>query len=518
MSSLPDFRVRTCNARPVRPDGEYVLYWMIAARRVAYNYGLERALELCAQLRKPLVVLEALRSDYPWACDRFHRFIIDGMADNQTRLEGAGAHYYPYVEPSHGAGKGLVEALGERACAVITDEYPAFFLSRMVQAVAARLEVRVEQVDSNGLLPLRAAPRAFPTARGFRGFLRTSLAPHMNAFPKPHPLRGIRLPWPRSLPPLLQRLKRRWPAASQELLRGDPGSLAALPINHAVGVTGVRGGPMAGGIAIKMFITERLDRYIDERNDPDAGAESGLSPYLHFGHISAHDIFDRLARRESWQDAASAAGTASKAREARETGGEEDEEGQEEGEDGEEDEPREGMWGMRPEAEAFLDQLVTWRELGFNMCSLRDDYDRYESLPNWARATLEKHAADPRPVLYSLEELEQGRTYDPLWNASQMQLVREGRIHNYLRMLWGKKILEWSPSPQAALEVMLELNNKLALDGRDPNSYSGIFWVLGRYDRAWGPERPIFGTVRYMSSKSAARKLRLREYLKKYSP
>jgi len=164
-----------------------------------------------------------------------------------------------------------------------------------------------------------------------------------------------------------------------------------------------------------------------------------------------------------------------------------------------------------------LDELITWREIGYNMCWQRDDYDQYDSLPNWAKQTLAEHADDERPELYDLDDFERARTHDPLWNAAQIQLVREGRIHNYLRMLWGKKILEWSASPQDALAIMIELNNKYALDGRNPNSYSGIFWVLGRYDRAWGPERPIFGKIRYMSSDSTARKVRVGNYLKQYA-
>ena len=173
---------------------------------------------------------------------------------------------------------------------------------------------------------------------------------------------------------------------------------------------------------------------------------------------------------------------------------------------------------MSPAAEAFLDELVTWRELGRNFAFRREDVDRWESLPPWALATLDRHRDDPRPFRYDLAAFAAAETHDPLWNAAQRQLLREGRIHNYLRMLWGKKILEWSASPEAALEVMTELNNRHALDGRDPNSYAGIFWVLGRYDRPWGPERPVFGTVRYMSSDNTARKLKVRGYLRTFSP
>ncbi len=172
--------------------------------------------------------------------------------------------------------------------------------------------------------------------------------------------------------------------------------------------------------------------------------------------------------------------------------------------------------GMSEPAEAFLDQFITWRELGYNFSSQREDYDQYDSLPDWAKKTLAKHARDHRPTVYSHDEFAAAATHDPLWNAAQRQLLSEGRLHNYLRMLWGKKILEWSPTPEEALATMIELNNKYAIDGRNPNSYSGIFWILGRFDRPWGPERPIFGTVRYMSSDNTARKFDVRPYLAKY--
>ncbi|MFO0634824.1 MAG: hypothetical protein U0168_18430 [Nannocystaceae bacterium] len=159
---------------------------------------------------------------------------------------------------------------------------------------------------------------------------------------------------------------------------------------------------------------------------------------------------------------------------------------------------------------------MTWRELGHNFAAHRDDIDRYESLPSWAQATLAHHAGDPRPWCYELEALTQARTHDPLWNAAQTELVESGVMHNYLRMLWGKLVLQWSATPREALASLVELNNRWALDGRDPNSYSGILWIFGRYDRPWGPERPVFGTVRCMTSDSARRKLDLTRYLARW--
>ncbi|MBT8491523.1 MAG: deoxyribodipyrimidine photolyase, partial [Deltaproteobacteria bacterium] len=250
-----------------------------------------------------------------------------------------------------------------------------------------------------------------------------------------------------------------------------------------------RGGHQAGSERAREFVAERLGAYGDDRNHPQRDGSSGLSPYLHFGHVSAHQVFHLIAEKEDWSPERLATKPTGK---------------------------REGWWGMSGPAESFLDELITWREVGFNTCVVRDDYDQYESLPAWARKTLEEHEDDPREYCYSLDEFETAQTHDELWNAAQMQLVREGRIHNYLRMLWGKKILHWSESPRQALAIMLELNNKYALDGRDPNSYSGIFWVLGRFDRAWGPVREIFGKIRYMTSASTRRKFKVDGYIEEY--
>ncbi len=417
------------------------------------------------------------------------RFVIDGIADNSARLAAAknrGITYDPYVEPIPGADKGLLAALAEHACVVVTDDFPCFFLPRMVTAAATRLPVRFEQVDSNGLLPLRVTDRAFRTAFSFRAFLQKTVPEYLADFPIRDPLSAIELPSLISLP---AEIVRRWPPALDKLLAGDPARLAALPIDHSVGVTKQKGGPTAARQQLRMSLTKRVKCYAESANDPDADARSGISPYLHFGHISAQEIFQKLMSAEGWSPAK--LGTVAKGK-------------------------QEGWWGVSPAAEAWLDELITWRELGYNMTLHHDRYDCYESLPDWSRATLEKHASDPREHVYTLDKFAASASHDELWNAAQTQLLREGRIHNYLRMLWGKRILEWTATPQETLDVMIELNNRYALDGPDPNSYSGIFWVLGRYDRPWGPERPVFGTVRYMSSQNTRKKLSVEKYLRIY--
>jgi deoxyribodipyrimidine photo-lyase len=421
-------RVTRCSQYDVNGAGEYILYWMTSYRRRHFNFALERAVFWATELRKPLVILEGLAFRYPWASARTHTFVMQGMRDNLKQFKHSPVSYYPFVETFPGEGRELLSRIGRRACVIVTDDFPAFEIPKWISTAASRFPVLFEKVDSNGSFPMRATDRIFVTARAFRSFLGKQ--PHRNA-PLEDPLEGVDLPRITSI---------RIPAAD---LRSIPHGIDA-----SVGpVSSLEGGTSAARARLRAFLAE--------------GSESsGLSPYLHFGHISSHEAYQRIAE------------------------------------------------SRQPHRERFLDQLVTWRELGFNMCALSPIYDRYESLPQWAQNTLAKHSSDPRPVVYSPGQLETARTHDELWNTAQNELLSTGRIGNRLRMLWGKKILEWSPTPQEALAIMIHLNNKYALDGRDPNSYSGIFWILGRYDRPWGPERPIFGLIRYMSSENTARKLR----------
>jgi deoxyribodipyrimidine photo-lyase len=461
---------------------------MIAARRTRWNFALDRAIEWARELQKPLVVFEALRADYPWASDRLHRFVLDGMADNLTTFEPSPVTYFPYVEPAVGHAKGLLGALARSACVVVTDEFPCFFLPRMVRAAARQVDVAMETVDGNGLLPLAAPDRAYSAANHFRRFVQRELTSHLRVQPLASPLRRIALPRLAQLPGAVLR---RWHPATGRMLE-SAARLSSQPIDHGVPVAVMRGGERSAQQQLRQFVRHRLDRYGERLKHPDSDITSRLSPYLHFGHISAHQIFSDVVRHERWAPERVQGKRASGA--------------------------REGWWGVNPSAEVFLDQLIVWRELAYNTCAKRpDDYDRYDSLPDWAKTTLSLHQRDRRPHRYTIERFEAADTHDPMWNAIQTQLRREGWFHNYLRMLWGKKILEWSKTPRVALDTMIQLMNRWSLDGRNPNSYAGYFWVLGRYDRPW-PEREVFGKVRSMSSERTRQKVDVESYLAEYAP
>lgn len=486
--SIPSTRLSQANSHAIREEGQYVLYWMTANRRSRFNFSLQRAVDRAKDLGKPLLVFEPLRTRYRWASDRMHRFVIEGMRDNANAFEKKTVTYFPYVESKPGEGTPLLFELAKRACVVVTDEYPCFFIPRMVSAVKDHIPARLELVDSNGVTPLRLPDRTFTVAHSYRRWMQKNILDLLLEFPKPDPLSRVKLPTLDGVP---SAIVRRWkPANFRKLLSAD--GLASIPIDHQVLPCDlIPGGSSEASRRLRSFIGGTLEAYGEDRNHPDYHATSGLSAHLHFGHISAHEMVSKVLDKEQWTPGIA---------------------GPAEGKNN-------GFWNTSKSAEAFLDQVLTWRELSFNRTFREPDrYDRFDSLPQWALATLNEHQEDPRPVMYSLEQFEAAETHDELWNAAQREIVRTGIMHNYMRMLWGKKILHWSKTPQEALRIMIQLNNKYGLDGRDPNSYGGIFWVLGRFDRAWGPKRPIFGSVRYMTSDSARKKLRLKQYLAKFGP
>ena len=466
---------------PIQAEKDFVLYWMIAQRRSSYNFALDYAVEKANQLNKPLIVLEPLRLGYQWVSTRHHQFIIDGMKDNQEAFAQSNILYYPFVETPEHSGKGLLKTLASKACLVVSDLYPTFFIPKMINAAEHMLNnegIAFHLIDGNGIFPLQSSERIYTTAASFRRFLQKNIADHLSD-------------WPSATTPVQQAPKY---VLNQNITEQYPPSdVKNLDVN-TLGIpkmpSAIVGGSKRAQALWARFSVGKISKYHTHRNEVDTAHTSELSPYLHYGHISSHQMVQDLFKLNHW----------TVGMEARKSNG-----------------SREGWWNLPPHIESFLDQIITWRELGFVFCYHEPNYDQYETLPDWAKITMNDHILDPRPHIYTLEQFEEGKTHDPIWNAAQMQLVRTGMMHNYLRMLWGKKVLHWSKTPQDALEILIHLNNKYALDGRDPNSYSGIFWCFGRFDRAW-TERDVFGKIRYMSSESTKRKLSLKNYLHQYDP
>ena len=439
--------------------------------RATSNYALQRAADWARWLRLPLVVLSIAQLDYRWATERSHAFLLDSMGDVERALRASPVEMLTFIERRVGEAEGLVEAVARAAAVVVLDDHPG------IQGSPEHLPIRSEAIDHVSIVPLGSTDRVFTRAYDLRRYLQRVLPDYLDEVVETHlggliPAQGV----------LADEIRERWPSAaiSRSLLDD-------LPLDGNVSPTLNRGGQVEAKRLLDHFVNAGLARYA-EKSHPDYPVASGLSAHLRFGNISVHDVFTAIAHAEGW-DPSHISDRASGA--------------------------RAGWWGMGPGAEAFLDQIVTWRELGYRAARYVSGNDSYSALPEWARSTLEGHVVDSRPYLYSYEQLEAGDTHDDLWNAAQAELRDEGTIHSYLRMLWGKKILEWTPHPEDAHEIMFDLNNRYALDGRDPNSVSGIHWVLGRYDRPWGPERAIFGKVRYMSSESTRRKLRLKHYQSK---
>lgn len=469
------------------PDsgGDYVLYWMQAHRRFQYNFALEYAVEQANELDKPLLVFEGIQCDYPWASDRFHHFILEGMKENLEFADTHDLNFYSYVEKEPGSLEEVLGKLMDKACTIVTDEYPVFIIPEINREISSKADIPFVTVDSNGLIPLGLTEKAPYNAYFFRKIMQRNFIDCYTHPPRHNPLDELEN---RKRVELPEKLLSRYPPAGEELESPEP-LIAELPLNHDIARVEARGTRRAALGRLGKFIQYGLPDYDDQRNDPDEQVTSGLSPWLHYGKISEYEIVESVLEHqpEGWSldDITFNKGS---------TG---------------------GFFNGDPNVDGFLDQLITWREVGFHFAHHESDYDQYESLPDWALKTLEKHKEDPREYIYELEEFAESQTHDEIWNAAQTQLREEGVMHNYLRMLWGKKVLEWTPNPETALAYLIELNNRYAIDGRDPNSYSGIFWIFGRFDRAW-QERPVYGKVRYMTSESTRKKVKLMQYLEKY--
>jgi deoxyribodipyrimidine photo-lyase len=473
-------RLRRLNAAPANPRGDYVLYWMQLYRRLERNHAFDYALRCAQELGRPLVVYEGLRLHYPWASPRLHQFVLQGMADNAASAAKRGINYWPFVETQAEPGRGLVHRLATRAALVVTDDFPCFVVPEQSEAVARRTAAPMFAVDGNAVVPLSLLGPAVSAAAHLRPRIHKAFA---EAFAHRAAAR------PRI--PDAARRRVEAPFATWSVPKDLAGFVASLPLDASVpALAGVPGGRLAGLARLRDFLKRRLRGYAESRSlprPPLEGHASGLSPYLHFGHVSIEEVVEAVL------------GDGFALEELRlENRGK-----------------REGFFSRGADANAFLDQALTWRDVGFqwHWWRRKDTASLETALPPWAMASLNAHAGDARAYRYDLETWERAATHDPLWNAAQTELVKTGVIHNYLRMLWGKKVIEWSRTPQEAYATLVHLNNKYALDGRNPNSWTGILWCFGLFDRPWAPERKVLGVIRYMSSENTARKFDLKPYL-----
>ena len=446
-------RVAQLNHANETSKGRYVLYWMQMFKRASHNYALNFAIQMANDRQLPLVVYEGLKFYYPWANDRIHTFILEGVAEKQVKFSRHGIRYVFYLQRHKRDPLNTVARLAREAALLVTDDYPCFIVPHHNERIA-QLKLPVYAVDANGMVPLSALPKEEYAAYTIRpkinrllpGLARKIVTPHVDV-QKP----ALEIDCPET-------------TVSAENI---PALVAQCDIDHTVKPSNrYNGGTNAGRKRLRHFVNNILPRYDKTHNDPSIDGTSRLSPYLHFGFLSVQEIVAAVERAE--------APTAAK--------------------------------------EAFLEQTIVRRELSFNLTRYNPHYDSLQSLPAWALKTMREHADDPRPELIDAEKIEAAETYDELWNAAQRELISTGLLHNYVRMLWGKRVIEWQRTYEMAFELLVHLNNKYALDGRDPNSYAGILWCFGKHDRPWF-EREIFGTIRYMTSRSMARKFNAKRYL-----
>lgn len=485
MKNINSHRVFKGNENQPNPDGKYVVYWMQSTRRFHYNFGLEYAVSWANKLNKPLLIFEAFSCNYRWATVRSHTFMMQGMKEHLDFAEDNDLNYITFCEQKPGQIEEMFMKIAKNASLVISDVFPVFIIKKSNEKFSKKVDIPYITIDSNGLIPLGLTDKDPYSAYFFRKIMQRNFVEAYTHPPKQNSLDDLEN---HDKIDFISKIVDDFPDG-KNALDDIPSFVEKLDINHSVKPIEWKGTRQAGLGMMGQFIQHGLFEYGDKRNDPDEGKTSHLSPWLHFGKISTFEIvravFDHQPEDWSLDKITYNKGS---------TG---------------------GFFNGNSDIADFLDELITWREVGFHFAHHRPDYDQLESLPDWALNTLNQHRDDPREWIYSYEELANSQTHDEIWNAAQTQLREEGIIHNYLRMLWGKKVIEWTPDPETALEYLIDLNNTYAIDGRDPNSYSGIFWCFGRFDRAW-QERPIFGKLRYMTSDSTRKKVKIKNYLNRY--
>ena len=449
-----DPRVESHNLGTPDPDGRCILYWMRRSQRAFDNPALETAIRFANQRKLPVTVCFLIRSKRRHANLRQFAFMLEGFADTASRLERRKIGFILRVAEGRAANEFGRLCAAVRPAVIITDRNPLTAAGAWRSLIPEDVRVPALSVDADVIVPTAVIGREHYAARTIRPVIHR----HLEEFLAPIGNGTVYVPWQRkrtiaSLAPSLDLLK-------------------SLPLDQSVPRTDqFDGGTTAALARMKRFIRDALPHYSERRNAPELDATSHLSPYLHFGQLGPHTLV--LAARDA-------------------------------------DAPEEAR-------RSFLEELIVRRELAAAFTTYNRNFRTIDCCERWARATLGDHEDDSRPYFYNERKLEAADTHDPLWNAAQRQMVESGWMHGYMRMYWAKKILEWSRSPRDAYAIAVRLNDKYELDGRDPNGYAGIAWAIGgKHDRPWGPARPIFGTIRYMSGASTGRKFDSRAYIQRW--
>jgi len=448
--SIHPTRIKSLNEADVR-KGDYVLYWMQQSQRAVYNHALEFAIQQANKLDRMLLVVFGLMDDYPEANLRHYTFMLEGLKETRAALASRGIKMVLNL----GHPPEVALSLGRRASMIICDRGYLRNQRAWRREVAKQTQCPVVQVESDVVVPVEvASEKAEYAARTIRPKIHRHLETYLVGLKQTrvkHPSLGMKI--------------------KEVELEDTEGLLRKLNLDRSVPPVSdlFKGGTSQAVKRFDGFVRHRLKYYDQHSNQPQTNDISHMGPYLHFGQISPLYLALKMNRAPD---------------------------------------------SLKAVKDAYIEQLVVRRELAMNFTFYTSRYDAYTCIPGWAEKTLAEHEHDAREYLYSRRQLENADTHDPYWNASMLEMKHTGFMHNYMRMYWGKKILEWSKTPQQAFRTNLTLNNKYFLDGRDPNSYTGVAWIYGVHDRAW-TERTIFGKTRYMAASGLERKCDIVAYVKK---
>lgn len=421
--------------------GKYVMYWMQASVRSEWNPALEHAVCEANRLEKPLLVCFGLTDDYPDAAARHHRFLVEGLVAAATGLERRNIKLV--VQKGHPPE--VACSLAGDACSVVVDRGHLRHLRKWRKSFTERVQAPVAEVEANLVVPVdTVSDKREYAART----IRPKLHDELERFLVPVETTAV----DRSSLDL---------SVDGEALDDVDAILKRLQLDDEVAPVPhlFRGGTFQARARLKRFLSDSFDHHQENRGRSETDDVSYMSMYLHYGQISPVYIALEIAN----------------------------------------------SGGSKEAIESYLEELIVRRELAFNFVHFESKYDSYSALPDWAKTTLAEHEDDEREHVYTRRQLERGKTHDRYWNAAMAEMRETGYMHNYMRMYWGKKILEWSNTPQYAYQTAICLNNKYFLDGRDPSSYANVGWIFGLHDRAFG-EREVYGKVRYLSASGLKRK------------